>query len=300
MSQPELSPGFLKRCGRRRGLAAALAVAADGSVGTLMTVMQAVFRYSASMLRFYKFRQELFPPVPARDIYHKPGKGKGWPEECPPIRTANGFGFDILANFDLEFVYQKRRGWSVRKPLVIESDFGWSPNDQTEALPLTQEYAWFWKKGQKLPHIISDNVYEVIQHQVKVSTFLYLETDPDEILLLTDIPNLQRPFRAISALIETDWYPASYPWHCVLELDPEAGRVVIRRGEPLCRLVPLKRDRYLAKQMNGKQFNRFFERGQAWLQAHGKPHEEGAAEGTLDITRTYVKQQTKSSFEVRE
>ena len=59
------------------------------------------------MLRFYKFRQDFFPPVPARDIYFKPGKGKGWPEECPPIRTANGFGFDLLANFDLDFRFKK-------------------------------------------------------------------------------------------------------------------------------------------------------------------------------------------------
>jgi hypothetical protein len=257
------------------------------------------------MLRFFKFRQDFFPPVPARDIYHKPGKGKGWPEECPPIRTANGFGFDILANFDLEFRFRKGRGkdpgtWRVTHPIVTESDFGWAPDEQTEAQPLTQEYAWFWKKGQRLPHVISDHVYDVIRHQVKVSTFLYLETDPDEILLMTDVPNLRRSFRAMTALIETDWYPASYPWHCVLELDPAAKRIVIRRGEPLCRLVPLRRDRYLARQMNTREFDKFFDRGQAWLRAHGKPHAEGSAEGTLDITRTYVKQQRRSRFEVRE
>ena len=75
---------------------------------------------------------------------------------------------------------------------------------------------------------------------------------------------------------------------------------MIRRGEPLCRLVPLKRDKYLAKQMNPRQFDKFFEKGQAWLRAHGKPHEEGAAEGTLDITRTYVRQQKRSSVEVKD
>ncbi len=26
-------------------------------------------------------------------------------------------------------------------------------------------------------------------------------------------------WRAMTALVETDWYPASYPWHVVLELD---------------------------------------------------------------------------------
>lgn len=264
------------------------------------------------MIRFHKFRQELFAPVPARDIYHKPGKGKGWPEECPPLRTANAFGFDVLANFDVEFVYQtaEKKGraksapvgvpWRVKEPLVIESDFGWAPHAGMDTVPLTQEYAWFWQRGQMLPHVISDNVYEVIQHQVKVSTFLYLETDPDEILLLTDIPNLRRPFRAMSAVVETDWYPASYPWHCVLELDPAAKRIRIQKGEPLCRLVPLQRDRYRARAMTDAQFNRFFERGQQWLQTHGKPHPAGTAEGTLDITHTYVRQQKKSGFEVEE
>ena len=254
------------------------------------------------MIHFYKFRQDLFGPVPAREIYHKPGKGKGWPEECPPLRTGNAFGFDVLANFDLEFQFRasKNGGWRVKDPLVIESDFGWAPHANMDTVPLTQEYAWFWQKGQTLPHIISDNVYEVIKHQVKVSTFLFLETDPDEILMLTDIPNLHRPFRAMTAVIETDWFPASYPWHCVLELDPAAKRIVIKKGEPLCRVIPLKRDRYAAQAMTDKQFNRFFERGQAWLQAHGKPHPHGAAAGTLDITRTYVRQQKKSLFKVSE
>ena len=83
----------------------------------------------------------------------------------------------------------------MKKPLVAESDFGWSPDEETEAVPLTQEYAWFWKKGQRLPHVISDNVYDVIRHQVKVSTFLYLQSDPGEMLLVTEVPNLRRPFR---------------------------------------------------------------------------------------------------------
>ncbi len=177
---------------------------------------------------------------------------------------------------------------------------GWAPTADAEAVPLSQEYAWFWKKGQKLPHVISDNVYEVIQHQVKVSTFLYLETDRDELLLMTDLPNLKRPFRAVTALVETDWYPASYPWHCVLELDPAAKRIVIKKGEPLCRVIPVRRDTYVARPMKVREFDRFFERGQAWLRTHGKPHAEGSAEGTLDITRTYVRQQKKSEFEVRE
>jgi hypothetical protein len=250
------------------------------------------------MLKYAKFHQSLFAPVPARDIYHKPGPGRGWPEECPPLRSANAFGFDLLANFDLEFklVGGKRGGWKITNPITIESDFTYAATKKSAGVPLTQDYAWFWQKGQKLPHPITDNVYAVIKNQVKVSTFLFIETTPDEVLLMTDIPNLARPFRAISALIETDWYPASYPWHCVLELNPAHKKIRINRGDPLCRLIPLKRGNYAAKPMSATHFSKFFDRGQSWLKTHGRIHESGEHTGTLDITRTYSRQQRKSKF----
>src|SRR3954463_15271572 len=78
-----------------------------------------------AMLHYFKFRQDLFDPAPARDVYIKRGKGRGWPEECPPIRAANGFGFDLLANFDVTFVRKGGR-WDVNKDVVIESDFNYA------------------------------------------------------------------------------------------------------------------------------------------------------------------------------
>ena len=180
------------------------------------------------MLHYFKFRQELFDPQPAKDVYIKPGKGRGWPEECPPIRAANGFGFDLLANFDVTFV-QKRGAWSVARDVVIESDFNYAHTKESAGVPLTQQYAWFWEKGQKLPHVISDNVYKEISNQVKISSYLFLQTDRDEVLLMTEIPNMRRGWRAMTALIETDWYAASYPWHCVIELDRDEKRITIEK-----------------------------------------------------------------------
>src|SRR5579862_1803928 len=110
------------------------------------------------MLHYFKFRQDLFAPVPAKDAYLKRGPGKGWPEECPPIRAANGFGFDLLANFDVTFVREKG-GWKVAKDVVIESDFNYASDESSDGKPLRQQYSWFWQKGQKLPHPISDNVF---------------------------------------------------------------------------------------------------------------------------------------------
>ena len=278
------------------------------------------------MLHFFKFRQDLFDPAPARDVYERRAPGRGWPEECPPVRAANGFGFDVLANFDLTLV-QGRDGWTCRDPLEVESDWAWvgRPGPDGGEAPerrLTQAYAWGWERGQTLPHPIDDHVFERVKHQVKVSTFLYLKTDENEVLLLTGVPNREpRPWRAVSALIETDWYPASYPWHCVLELDPRAKRIEIPRGEPLCRLIPLRRDTYFAGAMSPDEFDRFFARGQDWLATHGRVPElaptaaagkkgkgkgkgKGKAEevepGLRDITRTYGRQQVRSRFVVLE
>jgi hypothetical protein len=258
------------------------------------------------MLHYFKFRQDLFDPVPAQDVYVKRGPGRGWPEECPPIRAANAFGFDVLANFDVTFVQGRGGRWAVRKDVVLASDFDYSPREGAPGQPLTQQYAWFWERGQRIPHPITDNVWRSINNQVKVSSFLFLQTDPNELLLMTDVPNLRRPWRAMTALIDTDWYPASYPWHAVIELDRDQKRVTIKKGEPLCRLIPVRRDAYFARQMSPATFDEFFERGQRWLATHGKfEHEpaEGAAadesrRGVADITRTYVKQQVRSKFVV--
>src|SRR6476659_953133 len=114
---------------------------------------------------------------------------------------------------------------------------------------------------------------------------------------MTDVPNLHRPCRAMTALVETDWYPASYPWHAVIELDRSEKRITIKKGEPLCRVIPVRRDTYFAQSMSPAAFDRFFARGQAWRAAHGKVEHE-AADGVADITRTYGKQLMKSRFVV--
>jgi hypothetical protein len=248
------------------------------------------------MLHYFKFRQELFAPAPGKDVYVKRAKGRGWPEECPPIRAANAFGFDLLANFDVTFM-QTRGQWRVVKDVLLQSDFDFASTDESPGSPLTQQYAWFWEKGQKLPHVISDNVYREIRNQVKISTYLFLKSDPNVLLYMTDVPNVApRPWRAMTALVETDWYPASYPWHVVIELDPAQKRIKIKKGEPLCRVIPVRRDSYFAKQMSPTGFDEFFTRGQQWLATHGKFEHEGLA----DITRTYVKQQLRSKFVVIE
>jgi hypothetical protein len=252
------------------------------------------------MLQYAKFRQEMFAPLAAKDVYIKRPPGKGWPEECPPVRGANAFGFDLLANFDITFI-QTRDGWKIQKDIVVESDFNYAAAENSPGQPLRQQYAWFWEKGQKLPHLISDNVYPHIRDQVKLSSFLFLKTDANELLLMTDVPNFSRPFRAVSALLETDWYAASYPWHAVIELDRKQKRITISKGEPICRIIPVRRDTYFAGEMSPTQFDEFFDRGQRWLATHGRMHHEGeSAPGTLDITRTYVRQQIRPKFVVME
>lgn len=247
------------------------------------------------MIRFFKFRQELYGPEPAKEIYRKVGAGKGWPEECPPVRAANAFGYDILANFDVTFIRNKDGTWKVEDDIVLESDFNYAADDDSDGQPLTQQYAWFWQRGQTIPHLISDNVFESIKNQVKISSFLYLQTDPNELLLMTSVPNQWGAFRTWSAVVDTDWYPASYPWHVVIELDPRQKKITIEKGTPICRVIPVRRDTYFAQPMTPDAFDAFFDRGQSWLSTHGKPHDDT---GTMDITKTYVRQQLKSKFVV--
>jgi hypothetical protein len=256
-----------------------------------------------AMIHFHKLRQELFAPSPAREAYVKREPGRGWPEECPPIRAANSFGFDLLANFDITFVRARNGAWRVEPDVVIESDFDWAATDDAPGVPLRQQYAWFWQRGQKIPHDISDNVFAQIRNQVKVSSFLFFKTDPNELLLMTALPNQPpRAWRTLSGLVDTDWYPASYPWHIVLELDPKAKRIHIAKGEPLCRVIPVRRDTYFAQEMSQAEFDEFFTRGQQWLATHGRvghdPAGDVPADGTMDITHTYVRQQMKSRFVV--
>ena len=253
------------------------------------------------MLHYFRFRQDLFAPVPAKDIYIKRSPGKGWPEECPPIRAANGFGFDLLANFNVTFTRKRDGSWRAQPDTIVESDFDYAASDQSPGQPLSQRYAWFWDKGQKLPHPITDNVWRAINNQVKLSTFLFLKTDPNELLLFTDIPALAgtRPWRPITALVDTDWYPASYPWHAVIELDRNHKRIAIKKGEPICRIMPVRRDTYFAGEMSPAQFDDFFEKSQKWLTTHGKfEHEAAEDPAHVDITRTYVRQQVRSRFVV--
>jgi hypothetical protein len=243
------------------------------------------------MLHYFKFRHDLLAPEPGKEVYLKRGAGKGWPEECPPIRAANAFGFDLLANFDVTFT-RSRNGWRIEPDIIIDSDFSYAGSESSEGIPLRQQYAWFWEKGQTLPHKISDNVYEQIRNQVKISSFLFLRTEPNELLYMTGVPNLPRPWGAMTALVDTDWYPASYPWHTVIELDPSAKCIEIKKGEPICRVMPVRRDTYFAKEMSPASFDEFFSQGQTWLATHGSVQHEG----TVDITRKYGRQQIKSRF----
>ena len=251
------------------------------------------------MLRFFKFRDDLFGPQPAKDIYTKRPGGSGWAEHCPPIRAANSFGFDLLANFDVTF-RRTDDGWTIDNPVQIASDFDWSGDEESAGRPLVQDYAWFWEKGQTLPHPITNDVWAAVRDQVKVSTFLFLETDPNEVLLFTDVPwrgepLADRPWRTIPALVEPDWYPASYPWHVVLELDRRHEAITISKGTPLARLMPLRRDTYFAAPMTVEQFDTHFARSQTWLATHGTVQ----TDGVVDVQKTYVKQQAKSRFVVR-
>jgi hypothetical protein len=87
----------------------------------------------------------------------------------------------------------------------------------------------------------------------------------------------------------------------VLELSPDEKRITISKEEPLCRVMPVRREIYFAQEMSPATFDDFFARGQKWLATHGRVQHEGPdgkSSTTVDITRTYVRQQVKSRFVV--
>lgn len=150
------------------------------------------------MLHYYKFHTSVYPPRPAREAYVEREPGRGWPEQCPPIRQANSFGWDVLSNFDLTFRRAEDGSWGIAADQAFVADWDMHPSeddDGPEGSPsateegFVQNAAWFWDPEQTLPHPISPHVYEAIRNQVKVSSYLYLKTDPNEVLLLTDVPN---------------------------------------------------------------------------------------------------------------
>lgn len=254
------------------------------------------------MLRYYRFHADLPHPVPGRPVYATPGRGSGWPEHCPPIRAANAFGWDVVNPFRIRFVRDAQGAWSIEEAVEVHSDIELTGG----AAPHPQLNAWFWEKGQRRPHIITDNVYATIRHQCKVSTFLYLETEPGWMLWMRGVPgvpgvpgpNVRRDWSVMESVIETDWYKPAHPWHTVIELPrieaSPVDEVVIDEGELLARLVPIQRAEYTAAEMAGADFAGFFDQSQHWLAQHGKePHR-----GDVDITGAYAKQQQAATFTV--
>lgn len=255
---------------------------------------------ASSGLRYFRYHSDFPHPVPASTAYVRRRPGQGWPEQCPPIQAAQSFGWDVVNPFDIRFVHAED-GWEVASAVEVE---GGDLEERAGVTPFSQDNCWQWDPDQVLPHRISPHVFPEIRHQAKVSTYLYLQTPPGWVLLMGDVPNLRRRFWTLSALLETDWYFPAHPWHCVIELpvgrDTRPGdELVIPRGEPLCRLTPVRRGAYAASEMSGEEFAALFNGGQRWLEEHGRPSEDPDAEGALDITRAYALQQRTSSFAVK-
>ncbi len=255
--------------------------------------------YNRRMLEYFRFHADLPHPQPARPVYAKRGKGSGWPEHCPPIRAANAFGWDIINPFTMKFIRDKDGNWDIEEAVEVESDIEFEGG----MTPESQLNAWFWERNQKIPHVITDDVYQNVRHQVKISTFLYLRTEPGEMLLIKAVPATHastppRPWSVIEALVESDWYFPAHPWHGVIELprieDSPIKKVVIPEGEPLFRLVPIARSQYEANEMSSDDFGDLFERGQQWLGQHGRE----SIKGEMNITGEFARQQELSRFDV--
>ena len=245
------------------------------------------------MLHYFKFRQDLFAPVPAKEVYIKRAPGQGWPEECPPIRAANAFGFDLLANFDVTFVQSAAIGeWrktSSLKAISITRQRGFA-----RAAARASNMRGSGRRGRSCRTSSADNVYDA-DSQPGEGQQLSFSSRPIRTNCSDDgCAESESALAGDDGLIDTDWYPASYPWHVCHRAGSPRKRISIRKGEPICRVIPVRRDTYFAQQMSPADFDDFSARGQQWLATHGTFEHSPVA----DITKTYVRQQVKSKFAV--
>ena len=126
------------------------------------------------MLHYYKFHADVFDPRPALEAYVKRPAGKGWPEQCPPMRQANAFGWDILSNFALTFVKDEQGTFGLTAEQGMVGDWHLGDADEADgASPAegpVQHAAWFWDPNQTLPHPIGADVYEAIKPDVHLAS----------------------------------------------------------------------------------------------------------------------------------
>ena len=245
------------------------------------------------MLSYYRYMADLPHPVSAKTSYEKDIEGHGWPEHCPPIRSATAYGWDVINPFEMHFIRDEFEHWMIKEAVEVESDVG-LPDGTT---PHPQINAWFWEKDQKRPHVITKNVFDKIKHQVKVSTYLYFQTEAEWMISIRSIPNLKRTWSTVEALVESDWYWPAHPLHGVIELplDKSIKEVIIKEGEPLFRINPVLRSDFIAEEMSDEEFAEYFSRGQQWLLENGKKVE---GDDVL-LTGVYAKEQAAANFRVK-
>jgi hypothetical protein len=207
-------------------------------------------------------------------------------------RGPDAFGWDVLAPFDMTFRRMKE-GWKHLDPIDLESDFGVgaegrrrlrATDDAGQRLVLGQ--------GARTPHKISDDVWPELRDQVKVSTYLRMKTDRDELLMLGEVPNRIVPWRAFTAVLDTRPSSGVLSVARVLILDRREKEIRIDKGTPLFRLTLHTRKNYRSKPMTDAGFDTFFTRGQEWLRKHAR----GVVGDTADIRGAYVKQQRNARF----
>ena len=113
---------------------------------------------------------------------------------------------------------------------------------------------------------------------------------------MTDVPNLARPWRAMTAPGRYRLVPGQLSVaHGDRAVARGEKRITIRKGEPLCRVMPVRRDTYFAQQMPPARSTT-----SSPAASSGSPRTARCSTRTrtVDITRTYVRQQVKSKFVV--
>lgn len=198
-------------------------------------------------IEFIKLKEELNDYVirnPTPAIFERPSWWKDMPKgineheynfnnnktirSCPAINDAFNFGYILYTPVDIYI------------DVTDEENIFWKLPDINLSVHGDNQLATFFDyhdKKQTEKYIIDENYCKQV---FKMNTLWGIKTDPGYSTWFTHpIGRNNLPFRIFDAIVDTDKFPAIFPYSFVVRKDFKG---VIKSGTPFMQIIPFKRD----------------------------------------------------------
>jgi len=162
-----------------------------------------------------QFRRNLLDPATARK-FRGSGAGRG-AGRVPPIRAANAFGFVSACDLRHSRFVRSPAGargqrWRVKDDCRRRSDFRVFERGSRRHAAAAKAVRVFWRRragnADEQRH-----VYSEIRNKVKIQKLPVFQTIRKNAFEMGSCePRRRSGVRAMTALVVTYWYPASYQW----------------------------------------------------------------------------------------